>query len=271
MSKKDVEELPTDWIQRQLTNLRRMAETGTWPSTADQLITDIALHAQGSEIEDSGNEMLSIVADDALAGHDIAERYPAFYAKMVANPRLFAAFIDVVHMLEADQNDSLEPLPAAPSSAMPFLHNRVSTTPQIIRSNTGGWRITWELVQDQLNKLLFPNPDVVYRYGRSLLEDESLILIHDEITIAEHSLELLLEAIWPVDQPEILRLQVMVAADESTGVSLLQTRINWGDYSATAVLDDYGRALFPDAPLNAILSVEGQLQTNSLQLILEQS
>lgn len=271
MSKKESGELPTDWIQRKLMALRRQEEeAGMWPPTADQLAIDLALQAQGPEIEEKDDEMLSIVVDDALAGHDIARLYPIFYAKMIANSRLYEAFIDAVEMLEADQNDMLEPLPQPPRRDLPFLRTRTAYTPQISQSKKGGWRITWELMLNQLHELWFPDSGAVYRYGRSLLEDESLILIHDEITVAEQVLELLLEAIWPVEQPEILRLQVMVAA-EQTAVSPLRAHIHWGDYSATAALDVYGRAHFPDAPLNVILDADGRLPTNTLQLILEQS
>ncbi len=269
MSKKESEELPADWIQRKLAALRRKEEdTDSWPPTADQLVLDLALQGQAPAIEENDDDMLSIVVDDALAGHDIAKLYPTFFAKMIANPRLYAAFIDTVEMLEADQNDKLTPLPDPPSRDLHFLQARPAYTPQISHSKKDGWRITWELLQNQLHELFFPNPDGVYRYGRSLLEDESLILIHDEVTMAGQSLVLLLEAVWPVAEPEILRLQIMIVTEQTID-SIIQAQIKWGQYTAKADLDAYGRARFPDTPLNAIMDADGRLHNNSLQLILE--
>lgn len=113
---------------------------------------------------------------------------------------------------------------------------------------------------------MFPASELAYRRAAPLLEDESIILLHEETTIEQQPVEVVLEAVWPVGQPEILRLYLLAAGE--TSLPALQASLQWGDYRHTAVLDDYGRAPFPPLSLDDILDEGGQLRPTDLQLIL---
>ncbi len=269
MSRKDQDTLPPDWIQKRMVALRQqVTEPEQWPETADQLLAILAQTAQLPDTEEGDEDMLSLVVHEVLAGVDIAERYPTLYEKMLANPRMYQAFLDALDTLETDSSEALSPLPQPASRDLPFLNKSTVRPPKIDQSERGDWRITWQLLKDQLRHLLFPSPELVYRRTTPLLEDESIILLHDEIEVASRSLEVMLEAIRPVEQPEILRLQVVVAVGDDR-LPGMQVRLSWGQYSKTAVLDTYGRAHFPALPLENILDKSSQLESGDLQLVLE--
>lgn len=269
MSKKRERKLSPDWVQEKLAALRQQAEEpGQWPETADHLLALLAQHSQLPDADKGDDEMLSLIVHEARAGVDIATQYAAFYQKMLTNPRLYQAFLDALDVLEIDNSQAPAVLPQPVSRDLSFLQKSTSRPPLIQQSEQGKWRLTWQLLQEQLSHLLFPAPEPGYWRATPLLEDESIILLHEEVIVDSRTLELLLEAIRPVEQPEILRLQVLVAATDDQLPSLVAS-VTWGRYAATAVLDAYGRAHFPPLSLDAILDVSGQLKSGDLQLTLE--
>lgn len=268
MSRADSEDAASGWIRQKLAALRSQAvEPGQWPALADQLLALVAGQMPSPETDESDMEMFSLVLHDALMGVDISERYPTFWGRMMAAPALYQTFIEALSLLETNGRDTPPPLPAATINELTFLQKRPAPQPEIAQSTSGGWRVTWQVLFDQLQQLLFPTPDLVYRYAAPLLEDESVILLHDGVTIADQSVETLLEAIRPVEQPELLRLQLLTAAE--TPLPPLQASLRWGGYAHTAVLDAYGRAHFPPLRLDDILDEAGQLRATDLQLVLE--
>ncbi len=212
-------------------------------------------------------DMFSLAVHDALSGVDISERYPTFFQKMVANLSLYQAFLDAVAILEADGRQELIPVPPTTASELTFLKKEPAVQPRIDQATAGKWRITWNLLFDQLQQLLFPAPDLVYRRAAPLLEDESIILLHEVAAINKQQVEAVLEAIRPVAQPEILRLQLMAAGEEP--LPSMQATLRWGSYTQTAVLDTYGRAHFPPLSLDDILDESGQMESGALHLVLE--
>lgn len=268
MSRADSEEAASGWIRQKLVALRSQAvEPGQWPAMADQLLALAAGQMPSPETDESDMEMFSLVLHDALLGMDISERYPTFWGRMMAAPSLYHAFIEALALLEADGRNAAPPLPPTTINELAFLQKTPAPQREVGPSTTGSWRVTWQVLFDQLQQLLFATPDLVYRRAASLLEDESIILLHDEVTIADQPVEALLEAIWPVEQPELLRLQLLAAGE--TPLPPLQASLHWGAYSHTAVLDAYGRAHFPPLRLDDILDEAGQLRATDLRLVLE--
>ncbi len=267
MSRADSEEAASGWIKQKLATLRSQAvEPGPWPAMADQLLALVAGQMPSPETDESDMEMFSLVLHDALMGVDISERYPAFWGRMMAAPSLYQTFIEALSLLETDGRTPL-PSPPATINELTFLQKTPPPQREIAQLTPNGWRVTWQVLFDQLQQLLFPTPDLVYRRAAPLLEDESIILLHDEVTIADQPVEAMLEAIQPVEQPELLRLQLLAAAE--TPLPPLQASLHWGSYAHTAVLDAYGRAHFPPLRLDDILDEAGQLRTADLRLVLE--
>ncbi|HRQ40156.1 MAG TPA: hypothetical protein PLD25_19775 [Chloroflexota bacterium] len=256
------------WIRQKLAALRQQAsEPDQWPETADQLLTRLVQQTPIPETEESDMDMFSLAVHDTLAGIDISERYPMFFEKMLASPSLYEAFLEALDVLEADGRHELPPVPATSASALTFLRKEPASQPLITPTPGDRWQVTWKVLVAQLQQLFFPTTDFVYRRAAPLLEDESIILLHDEVMIDQQLVETMLEAIRPVGQPEILRLQLMAAGEAP--LPPLQASLHWGVYAHTAVLDAYGRAHFPPLSLDDLLDATGQLRAADLHLILE--
>lgn len=269
MSREEDSNLLSDWIQKRLAAYRQQAtEFGQWPQATDPLMVHLTQTAHTSNFDERDSDMLSLVVSDALSGIDIAQRYPAFYERMVITPWLYQGFLDALEMLEADSADSLVSLPQAANRDLAFLNEAPAQQPKVAQSEQGEWHITWQLLADQVRRLLFPSPDLAYRRATTLLEDESFIVLHDEVEISGQRLEVMLEAVRSVERSDILRLQVLVAPEGSRPLAAMQAFLSWGPYAETAVLDTYGRAQFPPLPLDAILDDSGQINAGNLQLVL---
>jgi hypothetical protein len=209
--------------------------------------------------------MLSLIVTDALGGADIARRYPTFYTRLSADPQLSQAFVEVMELL---QETPTEPDSAIPlSQNLQFLH-KIGPMPLIESAASGRLRVSWQLFQQQLTQFFFQGPAVAYRSGLPLLEDESFILIEDQVTVSELTLQVLLEAIRPVDQPGWLQLQLLTAA-EADPLPPLAATVRWGDYTATASPDRYGSVTFPPLAVATIVDQAAQAMTSDLELILE--
>ncbi|MBK8904557.1 MAG: hypothetical protein IPM53_25485 [Anaerolineaceae bacterium] len=269
MSKSESSNLLPEWIQKQLAEYRQRAtEFEQWPQTADSLMTLLTQPAQPPGSDERDDHMLSLVVNDALTGIDIAQRYPTFYQKMMVTPWLFQAFLDALDILEADDADELTSLPKAASRDLSFLKETPSEQPKVDQSPKGNWQVTWQLLVDELRRLLFSSPGLAYRGVVAPLEDESFLVLHDEVEVSGQLLEVLLEAVHPVARPETWRLQVFVASQAKQPAATIQASISWGLYVETAVLDKYGRAHFPPLHLESFLDESGQVQVGDLQLVL---
>src|ERR1051325_4389457 len=66
--------------------------------------------ASGSGIIED-EEMLSLIVEEANQGIDISKRYPSFYQKLLNNPDLRQAFLDILDSIEDE--DSELPIPWA--------------------------------------------------------------------------------------------------------------------------------------------------------------
>lgn len=269
MSKSESSNLLPEWIQKQLAEYRQRAtEFEQWPQTADSLMTLFTQPAQPPGSDERDDHMLSLIVSDALSGIDIAQRYPSFYQKMMGNPWLFQAFLDAFDLLKADGEDALTLLPKAASRDLSFLKETPSEQPKVAQSSKGDWQVTWQLLVDELRRLLFPSPGLAYRRAVAPLEDESFLVLHEEVEVSGQLLEVMLEAVHPVARPEILRLQVLVASEGKQTDAAMQASLSWGRYAETAVLDKYGQAQFPPLRLEVFLDESDQVNMGNLQLVL---
>lgn len=259
--------LLSEWIRQKLADLRQQAEEPErWPETADHLLVILAEQSPQTTLDENVMDIFSLVLQDALSGVDVSQRYPTFYGKMMADPALWAMFVDALAVLEADGRQQLLPIPPIQEPELAFLAKQPAAQPTIDQSAPGKWRIAWTLFWDQLQAVLFPAPDLAFRSAASLLEDESIILLHRLATIDGQEVETVLEAILRVEQPDMLRLQATAVTEPQPP---LQATLRWGPYAHTAVLDAYGRANFPPMPLDMIVDEQGRWRAEDLQLLLE--
>lgn len=79
-----------------LTSLReRLLRLNVWPEAGDEFLALLPVSRwDAPPLTDEDNEWLLIVARDALRGLDIGANYPAFFQKLITNPKLRQAFMD---------------------------------------------------------------------------------------------------------------------------------------------------------------------------------
>ena len=84
---------PTD---SDLTTLReRLMRLNVWPEAGDEFLALLPVSRwHAPPLTDEDNEWLIIVARDTLRGLDMGSNYPAFFQKLITNPKLRQAFLD---------------------------------------------------------------------------------------------------------------------------------------------------------------------------------
>jgi hypothetical protein len=79
-----------------VTDLRdRLIGLNVWPEAGDEFLALLPVSRwDAPPPTDEDNEWLIIVARDALHGLDIGSNYPAFFQKLITNPKLRQLFLD---------------------------------------------------------------------------------------------------------------------------------------------------------------------------------
>ena len=78
-----------------LSGLReRLRGLNAWPEAGDEFLALLPVSRwHAPPLTDEDNEWLLIVARDTLRGLDIGATYPAFFQKLITNPKLRQAFL----------------------------------------------------------------------------------------------------------------------------------------------------------------------------------
>jgi len=241
---------------------RLATDAAAWPASANALFADLVASAE--EMED--DVMLVMLVQDALRGEDLPGKYPEAYRRLLANGRLRQTFLDLLTALDPNESSAMPPLPKPDLS---FLHTAVSPQPTV-RHTPSGWQAAWQLLGDYLARC-FPAPmSPVYRSAYdSLLDEQSIILLEDDFTIAGSQLNVLLEINLDVANAGLPTLLLSVAVTHGVELPPLQASVTWGSYEATAVLDAYGQAFFPPLEVATVLDENGQTFSADLSLTLE--
>lgn len=267
MNRQDDNVALSEWIREKLAFFqRRVSDPESWTEMADQLVQQLMYQPHLPKTSEADMEMFSLIVHDTLSGADVRERHPEFYAKMMADPALYQMFVEAVAVLQADGRYELPSIPPASPDELTFLKKAPAPQRAISQPEPGKWRVRWELLAAQVQQLLFPPSNLAWR-SAPLLEDESIVLLHDLISVGGQEVETILEGIRPVAGPEMLRLQATAVTEHAPPP--LQATLQWGDYSATALLDDYGCAYFPPISLAELVDEAGRLQADALHFLLE--
>jgi hypothetical protein len=255
---------PASEIDKKIIALRQRLATdvAAWPASANALLTDLAPSSDESE----GDVMLALLVQDALNGVDVPRKYPEAYRRLLRNGRLRQTFLDLLAALDPNQAQEMPPLPKPDLS---FLHTAVTPQPTIRQTSTG-WQAAWQLVSDYLTRCFPPAPSLAYRASYdNLLEEQSIVLLENEFSVAGSLLNVLLEVTIDTENPATPTLVLSVAAFSGTEPPPLQAVLTWGSYQATAVLNTYGQAFFPPVAISTVLDESGQTINADLHLLLE--
>lgn len=251
------------WIKGQLAGLHKREE---WPHTADQLLQHITEPGRPVTAEDE--DMLSLVVNDALQGVDIIEQYPDFYQKLLADAELRQGFLDALDLLERSEAGELSSLPQMPAPDLTFLQKAVLPKPVVEQPTPGKWRVTWQVLQEQLSSLFTP-ASLAYRSSYMDLEDEGTVLLRSQVEVGDAQFDVFLEAIRAVDDPAYLHLYLSATPLSDMPLPAMEAHLQWGALQQTAVIDQYGRARFQPFPLTAVVDETKQAFRADLQLALE--
>ncbi len=235
---------------------------------ADQLS---ALDSQAGSILPMESDMLSLIVSGTLNGEDLAQRYPAFYRKLLGNAELRGAFLDALESIEIERTGQQESMPGAFQTNLDFLKD-LPASPVIETFDKRSWRATWGRTLEQLQSIFSP-PEMAYRADPSLSEDPWFSLLREEMTTQGVTYDVILDCTLSDKQEEslstFLNLAVTLGSpSESTGFPL-RAALQWGDYQQSVLIPDEGRVQFPDVPLAAVFDQTDSQLKAGFQLTLE--
>lgn len=213
--------------------------------------------------------MLSLVVNDALEGVDIARRYPAFYRRLLADPRLRWAFLEALEILEKEEDGELESLPDPLDVDLAFLEQVHPLQAMVYTKVSGSWRLSWQRPIPYLQSRLidsFAPADPISRSPADFLEDERLTLVDDVVEVAGDEIDVLLEAVRPAGAPDVLYLALLVTAETA---ETLQATVEWGVFHETAPVNAFGRVTFPPLPLATLFDAIDYKMAAALCLTVE--
>jgi hypothetical protein len=214
--------------------------------------------------------MLSIVVNDALMGIDIMKKYPAFYARMLADEELRTAFLDTLELLEEGRAGKL-PAYSDSDTFNPDFLQKVVSQPVIRRSAKDKLELFWERTVRQLQTMFFINslePGEVLRSGSYLAGEGTINILHSQVEVDDQELDIRLNASHTLTNPGSLDLMMTISTPEELPYHFELT-IVWGDYQETAAVSKYGLAKFPPLKRDQIITPTGELM-HGLELRLEQ-
>jgi hypothetical protein len=107
-------------------------------------------------------------------------------------------------------------------------------------------------------------PNEVFRSDDSYFEESYINILHSQVEIDEEEIEVRLDALQIITEPDTLDLMLAVFAPEDLDLRF-EVKISWGDYRQTAEVNKYGLAKFPTLRRNQIFAASGKL-THGLEL-----
>lgn len=213
--------------------------------------------------------MLSLVVNDALDGVDIARRYPVFYRRLLADPRLRWAFLEALEILGKEEDGELDSLPASLDIDLPFLERTQPLEAMVETKLSGSWRLSWQRPIPYLQSRLidsFAPADPTNRSPADFLEDDRITLVDGVVEVAGDEIGVLLEFVRPAGAPDVLHLSLFVTAG---AIASFRATVEWGNFRETARVAAFGGVTFPPLSLADLLDDVGQKITAALCLTVE--
>jgi len=221
------------------------------------------LNSGDGSISPLETDMLSLLVSGALRGEEISKRYPDLYRNLLANTELRQAFIDALESVEAERAGQLIPLPQTTRTNLAFLRNEV-IAPVLEISESGGWRASWLRTLEQIQAIFSPQ-QLVYRTSNIPTEEPWFTLLRDEMTASGIVYAVILDCALSDDLANalssFLTLAITLGGASEPARFPVRANLKWGSYKESILVQEEGRARFPDIPLSTIFGPEqDQLQ-----------
>lgn len=259
-------------LDHQIALYRARLETeGKWPEKANELLNQLVDNAPHQELTETDLEMLSLVVNDALHGVDIQKQYPAFYKRLVEEPGLRDAFLDVLEMAEEGENEELElELPEPISKKLTFLAEPDPVS--IVEQLTDRWRVTWQQTTAYLN-IIFLSQNLAFGYRNQAHEEKPwFVLLHEQVEVEQSQLNVFLEAAQHEQDAGEFELALLITTHHAPPLqtwSEIIASLNWGDYQASLSISPDQRISLPHVPLQYILNEQMNAFRADLHLALD--
>jgi len=210
-----------------------------------------------------GEEMLSIVVNDALNGVDIAKRYPSFFNKMLQDAEMRESFIDAIESVEKGQE-----LPTSLAINVDFLSS-LSLRPSLEVINKENWKVQWKRTIAQLQAIFSP-AELAYRSDPSLYEDPWFTLLRDEFEVEGEAVSVVLDGTLSEKDDDSIEVLLKVAlidmATEEEIIPNLKGVLHWGEYQGETQISAGRGGVFPPLTISTILDSSRENVIAELQL-----
>jgi hypothetical protein len=256
---------------------RRLEQFNSSSNKVDELLKLLREMQEGASVDKEAEEMLSLIIDDALAGTDIASRYPIFFKKLLANDGLREAFLDSLDLLEQSRAGALEPLPAPPSQNLDFLYQNEPEV-NVESQGAGRWHVSWQQTAAQLQRIFSLSDLVVdtpYNLASTFAAEDWFTLFHSPAVVESRWLEVALEGLLSRTEPALRVMATIALAPGEDGASgpptLTRATLQWGQFEQTPAVGSTNQVVFSAVPLATIMDAAGKKVASPLLLTLELS
>lgn len=263
---------PSNDILARLAHLRaQLTPEGRRKAREAQLREHLSLFSDaGADIDKADEDLLDLMAEQALQGVDISKSHPTFFRKLLANAALRRAFLETLETMERMQA-GIPPasLPSAALSEPPHYQeilNKVPPQPVVDWWHQQRWRVTWRQTAAQLQSIFLPaSPSPTYRAEIDPTGDIRYALFRSQVDVEGFLLDITLDAVHPAGA-DALNLTLAVA--QASGMPPLFATLSWGSYRQTQTLTSTSLT-FPPLPIDQILDPTQEKIVAPLNLVIE--
>jgi hypothetical protein len=241
-----------------------LEQSGNYETGLERLYNDLGFARQRETVPSViGDEMLSIVVNDALNGIDIAKRYPTFFNKLLQDEEMQETFIDAIETVEKGQE-----LPTSLAVNIDFLSN-LSIKPSFEVFTKDNWRIQWNRTIEQL-QVIFSPAELAYRSDPSFYDDPWFTLLRDEFEVDGEAVSVVLDGTLSEKDDDsievILKVALIDLATEEEVAPNLKGVLNWGEYAGETQISAGKGGVFPPLTISTILDSNRENIVAELQL-----
>jgi hypothetical protein len=212
-------------------------------------------------------EFLSLFLEDARQGVDVSRRYPGFYQKLIIDPELRQAFLDILHLMDEDINHALGPIPFAARANLEFL-----LEDQTPRSGSIGksWNLRWTRTRQELQALFSP-PQLAYRNSTDILSGDEFIIFQDDFRMDDFQYSISIVCTLGEDLAAglLTRMNIGITPQGNSPHLPLKTILEWGQYKESVIIEGAGRISLPPIALAKILDPDLENIISDLELTIE--
>lgn len=210
-------------------------------------------------------EFLSLFLEDALQGVDVSRRYPGFYKKLIIDPELRQAFLDILHLMDENIDQALASIPSPARANLEFL-----LIDKTSRSMEKGWKFHWLRTRQELQAIFSP-PQLTYRNGTDFLADQEFIIFQNNFRIDnfQYSISIICALGEELEAGFLTRMNVGITPEGSSSHPRLRTILEWGHYKESVIIAGEGRITLPPIALAKILDSDLENVVSDLELTIE--